>query len=665
MANGPLPSPVVAALAMTVLVSCSSSPSPASERKVLLERVDDTAIAQLWADGFAQLTPRDRALCYHLAQAAIAGRDIFLDQRFAYALEIRDVLEELFVHAAALEPAAAAELARYTKLFWVHGGIHHNLSTRKLPFHLSLDGFLAAAARARQDGAKLPDDARLRVLFDVMTNERTFESVTSKATDDGADPVRDSANNLYVGVTSADLERFEERHPLNSRVVKQADGTLVEEVYRMGDPSSGIPPGRYATEIARIVGHLRDALAVAPPATKIALEKLIRFYATGDFADWHAYGVAWVADTRSVVDNVNGFVEVYLDARGRKGAWEAVVSFVDVARTAAIERLAQQAQWFENRMPWDEEFKKPNVRGITARAISVVTETGDSGPITPIGINLPNEEDIRQQHGSKSVNLSNVVEAYAAISGATSVEEFGFDDAEKARARRWQGIDDVHTNLHEVVGHASGKVRKEVIDPARILGTYYSTLEEARADLVGLYWIADPKLVELGLVASEDAALAQYEQFTRNVLVQLRRVPRGGRIEEDHMRNRQLIVHWLIANTDAVTVVRRDGKTWYRVPDVARFRAGCGKLLAEVMRIKATGDFKAGKALVEGYGVKVDPTLHGEVLARLERLGLPSVTGFVMPELLPIRDASGAVVDAEIRHGMDLADQMLRWSGRR
>ena len=656
------------AFALAALGSCASTgdrPGQQADSRVLLDRVGDTAIAQLRADGFHELTPAERVLCYHLTEAAIAGRDICLDQRFAYALQIRAVLEEMFVHRSAMDTTAREELERYTKLFWVHSGIHHNLSTRKLPFGLTEPQFLAAAEQARADGAELPESDRLRYLHDILTNPATFVSVTSKATEDGADPVRDSANNLYVGVTSAELATFTEKYPLNSRVVKLADGSIVEEVYRMGDDARSIPPGRYAKEISAIVDHLEQAAVVAPAKTRKALEHLIRFYKSGDPADWHDFGVAWVQDNDSNVDFINGFIEVYLDARGQKGAWEAVVQFVDKKKTEAIKRLATQAQWFEDRMPWDAEFKKKSVVGITARAIEVVTETGDTGPISPIGINLPNESDIRQQYGSKSVNLANVVEAYDRIQGGSSVEEFAFDQQEKDRSRQFAGVDDVHTNLHEVVGHASGQVRPEVINPAQILGAYYSTLEEARADLVGLYWIADPKMIELGQITSPEAALAQYERYTRNILVQLRRVPLGGRVEEDHMRNRQMIVFWLIANSDAVHVTKRDGKTYYRVKDIASYREGCGRLLAEVMRIKATGDFKAGKALVETYGVKVDPKLHREVLARLEKLNLESVTGFVQPELRPVRDTDGAIVDAEIWYPMDLADQMLRWSGRR
>ncbi|MCK5945165.1 MAG: peptidase M49, partial [Planctomycetes bacterium] len=368
----------------------------------------------------------------------------------------------------------------------------------------------------------------------------------------------------------------------------------------------------------------------------------------------------------STIDFILGFVEVYLDARGIKGSWEAVVSFRDEHKTRAIAELAVEAPWFEQRMPWDERFKKADVKGISARAISVVTETGDSGPITPIGINLPNEADVRQQYGSKSVNLANVVETYNLVKTAGSLDEFSFTPAEAERARRYAAqMDDLHTNLHEVVGHASGQVLPEIQNPAQRLGLYYSTLEEGRADLVGLYWCASDKCRQMGLVPDDDAVLAKYEAYARNALVQLRRVPLGERVEEDHMRNRQLIVLWLLDRGYGVHVERRDGKTFYVVDSAERFREGCGVLLAELMRIKATGDFAAGKQLVETYGTRIDRALHAEVLGRIERLGLPSVTGFVQPELRLVRDDRGQVVDVEAVHCRDLADQMLRWSGRR
>ena len=637
-------------------------------RKYLLEQVDDTAIVQLYADGFDSLTKSDKLLCWHLYAAAVAGRDIYLDQRFAHNLAIRDLLEELWLHRQVLPPTTRAELERYTKLFWVHSGIHHNLSTRKMLLRLSEDQFRAALAAARKDGARLAEDvgdASALRRFAILTDPSTYVSVTDKSPGEHKDPLEESCNNLYHGVKTADLQGFTEQHPLNSRLARGEDGRLVEEVYRAGDDKQ-VPPGRYASQLREVIFHLRAAAIHAPSKTRVALDFLVQYLETGDPQDWRKWAIAWVKDNDSVVDTVNGFIEVYVDARGIKGAYEAIVSFRDAEKTRTIEQLAAMAPWFEQRMPWPDEFKKKDVKGISARAITVLVETGDSGPITPVGINLPNEEDIREQHGSKSVNLSNVVEAYEMAKVGGAVAEFSWTPAEAERAEKWAAFSgDMHTNLHEVVGHASGQSRPEVKNPAQILGQYYSTLEEARADLVGLYWIVDAELRTKGLVPSEDVALAEYESYARNALLQLRRVPKGGKVEEDHMRNRQLIVHWLIANSAGVKVDSRDGKTFYRVTSVDEFRAGCGRLLAEVMRIKATGDFKAGKKLVDEYGTKVDPKLHEEVLARVAKLKLPSVTGFVMPELRAVTNSAGEIVDVRVEHPCDLASQMLRWSGRR
>lgn len=668
-------------VAALIAAGCSSTaPGPvaadggteagaAAERRYELERVGTTAVVQLYADGFESLSLRDKLLAYHLTQAAIAGRDIYLDQRFAYGLSLRWVLESLFLVKGQLEPAVAAEVDRYCKLFWVHSGIHDNLTTQKNLLNLTWEQFAGACEIAARNGhalglRELAPLRDLREVHAVLTDPATFRSVTDKSTEHGNDPLAASCNNLYVGVTSKDLEGFVEQNGLNSRLVKH-DGALVEQVYRAGD-GDRVPPGRYAEALAKVNEHLRQALAFAPLPTQAALRKLIRYNETGDLADWRAFNIAWVQDKDSAVDFTIGFVEVYLDPRGIKGSWEGIVSFRDEVRTKSIAALAADAPWFEARMPWDERWKKPDVKGIAARAICVVTETGDSGPITPVGINLPNEADVRQEYGSKSVNLANVVDAYNRTSSAGSAGEFSASPEEAERARLYgAAMDDLHTNLHEVVGHASGQVLPEIQNPAQRLGLYYSTLEEARADLVGLYWIADAKLQEMGLVPNDDAVLAKYEAYARNALVQLRRVPAGGRIEEDHMRNRQLVVHWLLANDGGVRREERDGKTFLVVESIAKFRDGCGRLLAEVMRVKAEGDFAAGKALVETFGTKVEPALHQQVLARLASLQLPSVTGFVQPELRLVKDAAGVVQDVVVVHCQDLADQMLRWSGRR
>jgi dipeptidyl-peptidase-3 len=459
----------------------------------------------------------------------------------------------------------------------------------------------------------------------------------------------------------ADLEQFSEKYPLNSRLSKK-NGTIVEEVYRVG--------GKYDREIRTIVAHLEEAIRYATPSMGKALRALVKFYRTGEDADRVEYDVAWVADRDSPVDTINGFVEVYMDARGHKGAWEALVYYVNAEKTQGIRRLAEAAQWFEDRMPWADQYKKQGVRGITANAIDVVIETGESGPITPVGINLPNDQTIRENHGSKSVSLSNVNIAYDRSTSPEFRREFAWTAEEAARGEKWSSVaSELTTDLHEVIGHGSGLISERLLgSPQTALKEQYSALEESRADLVALYFVADPKLVELGLVQAADHAevvLAEYEAYTRNALVQLRRIREGTQIEEDHMRNRQMIVQWLMANTRAIEVKQRDGKTYFVMVDAAAFRAGVGQLLAEVQRIKAEGDHAAARMLFETYGVHFDPQLRDEVVARVERLQMPSYTGFVQPRLELVKDGAGQVTDVAITYPLDLTTQMLEYSGRR
>jgi dipeptidyl-peptidase III len=457
-----------------------------------------------------------------------------------------------------------------------------------------------------------------------------------------------------------DLEGFEERHPLNSRLVKQPDGRLHEEVYRVG--------GRYSEEISRIVGHLEAAVPYATPAMGRALEALVAFYRTGETGARRSYDIAWVEDAESHVDTINGFVEVYMDARGVKGAWEALVYYAHPEKTAAVQTIAAHAQWFEDRMPWDPRWRKPQVTGVSARAIEVIVEAGDSGPVTPVGINLPNDQEIRETHGSKSVSLSNVGEAYEKSTPREFRREFAWSPEEVERAERWGAFaSELTTNLHEIIGHGSGLIAESLKGaPEKALKEHFSAIEEARADLVALYFVADPYLVEIGVVPADthcDIVQAEYEAYARNALVQLRRIREGAQIEEDHMRNRQLIVHWLLANSEAIRIATRDGKTYYRMMDAAAFREGVGRLLAEVQRIKGEGDYPAAHELLETYGVHFDPDLRDEVVRRVEHLDLPSYTGFVMPKLRPVTDERGAIVDVTIEYPCDFAAQMLEYSG--
>ncbi len=405
--------------------------------------------------------------------------------------------------------------------------------------------------------------------------------------------------------------------------------------------------------------HLEAAIPFATEPMAKALDALIRFYQTGDDGDRERYDIAWVQDTASPVDTINGFIEVYLDARGVKGAWEALVWYVNRDKTLQIRSIADNAQWFEDRLPCDARFKKRDARGVTATAIDVVIETGESGPVTPVGINLPNDQSIRERFGSKSVSLSNVHEAYDKATVPELRTEFAWTSDEVARATAWSAFaGELTTNLHEVIGHGSGQVDPALHgNPHGALREQYSAIEEARADLVALYFLPDPKLAELGLIPQEhheDIVLAEYEGYTRNVLVQLRRVRHGTQIEEDHMRNRQLIVRWLMANTTAIEARTRDGKTYYVMTDAQAFREGVGRLLGEVQRIKGEGDYEAARALVETFGVHFDPALRDEVVARVDRLGLPSYTGFVMPRLDAVRNDAGDIVDVTISYPLDL-----------
>ncbi len=653
--------------------SPAGAAAPAADtRTYLLERIDDAAVVQVYADGFQELSAKDKTLVWHLYQAAIAGRDIYYDQRHAQSLVMRDVLEAILTAAkpasgsgaAAIDPATLTEIERYTKLFWLNIGPYNNLTAQKFVLKCTPDAFAAAAQAAARAGATFPVqdgetlDQLLTRLQPMFFDPAVDPMVTAKTPPPGKDILTASANNLYSGVTMKQLEGFKERYPLNSRLVNQ-NGKLVEEVYRVN--------GRYGKQIAAIVSHLEAAVPFATEPMARALRALIKFYQTGEVADRVAYDIAWVNDKASPVDTINGFTEVYLDARGIKGAWEALVFYINPEKTEEIQRLAIDAQWFEDRMPWDAKYKKQGVQGITANAIDVVIETGDSGPITPIGINLPNDQAVREQHGSKSVSLSNINEAYDKSTLPAFRSEFAWTPEEAERAAMWTALaGELTTNMHEVIGHASGKVAERLNgSPQNLLKEQYSALEEARADLVALYFLPDPKLVELGLVRKEDheaVVLAEYEGYARTALVQLRRVRQGTQIEEDHMRNRQMIVRWLMANTKAIDVRTRDGKTYYVVTDVKAFHDGVGRLLAEVQRIKAEGEYAEAKTLFETFGVHFDPKLRDEVVARVDKLQLPSYTGFVMPKLEAVRDAGGEIADVTISYPQDFTRQMLEYS---
>ena len=645
--------------------AAATTAAAAGNRKYLLETVDDAAVVQYYADGFDKLPLRDKTLIYHLYRAALAGRDIFIDQKHRNALEMRGVFEAILTHSQGVDPAALKEIQRYAKLFWLNNGPYISLTARKFVLTITPEALADAAKKAAQAGAVFPVqqgeslDALLARLQPMFFDPAFEPIVTNKTPGPGKDILTSSANNLYAGVSVADLKAFHEKYALNSRLVK-ANGKLSEEVYRVG--------GRYSAQITEIVKHLEAAIPFAPDTMATALRALVQWYRTGEDADRAKYDIAWVADKDSPVDTINGFIEVYLDPRGVKAQWEGLVFYVNQDKTAVIRKFADNAQWFEDHMPYEAKYRKPMVKGIVANAIDTVVEAGDAGPITPVGINLPNDQQVREQHGSKSVSLSNISEAYDKSTPGSLRGEFSWSPEEAQRTEKHGTLaGELHTDMHEVIGHASGQQAAGFKgSPQQAIKEYFSALEEGRADLVGLYFIADPKLAELGIVPAADQdeiARTEYESYTRNGLVQLRRVRQGSQIEDDHMRNRQMIVRWLMANTKAIEQRTRDGKTYLVMVDPKAFREGVGRLLAEVQRIKSEGDYAGAKKLFDSYGIHFEPAQRDEVIKRVDALKLPAYTGFVQPTLTAVTGADGSITDVKISYPMDLTTQMLEYSG--
>jgi dipeptidyl-peptidase-3 len=660
-----------------VAVEEANAPGADGTRVYQLERIDDVGVIQLYADGFADLPLKDKILAYHLSRAAIAGRDIHYMQKCEQGVVIRETLEEILVNSErVVEPSTVVPIRKYLKLFWLNNGPYHYTTSRKFLMETSEARLARAAEQAQANGAVLPladgespTDLIARIA-PVLFDPEFEPMVTDKNPQDGSDPLVASAVTYYgEGVTLADLEGFEEAYELNSTLRKDDSGKLYEEVWRAGNEGldSDVPPGLYAEQIEEVILHLENAMEFAPEKTRKALELLVKFYRTGEREDRVAYDTAWVQDSDSSIDTINGFIEVYLDPRGVKGAWEALVSYEDPKKAELIKKIADNAQWFEDHMPFPDEYKKKEVQGISARSIDVIVETGDSGPITPIGINLPNDNWVREHVGSKSVSLANVIEGYAK-GGPSTQAEFCWSEAEIERSDRLGSlVGDLLTNMHEVIGHASGRMSDELsgTDPATVLKEYYSALEEARSDLVGLYFMMDPKLSELGLLDDpNEAALAAYERYVRNAnLMQLRRIKEGNQIEEDHMRNRHLVSRWIQDNSSAVEERVRDGKTYYVVTDTAGFREAAGRLLTICQTLKSKGDYEGVKALFDPY-ITFDPALRDQVLERYAGLNAPSYSGFVMPRLTAIIKGE-RVVGVHISYPMSLEQQMLEWSGRR
>lgn len=637
------------------------------------EQFGDVKILRYQVPGFEELSLKEKELLYYLYEAALAGRDIIWDQHFKHNLYIRRTLEAIVsTYTGNRDTEEFEKFMVYTKKVWFSSGIHHYISTSKTLPEFS-ENYFAALIR-NSDEKEFPfqedetTDDLIAKLSPIMFDPKTFAKRVNL--DPDVDLVTNSANNFYEGVTQQEVEAYyssikEQDNPtpvsygLNTKVIKE-NGKVIEKVWRVG--------GMYTQAIEKIVYWLEKASAVAEnEKQQAALDKLVEYYKTGDLKTFDEYSIAWVEDANSRIDVINGFIEVYGDPLGYKGSFESVVSIRDPEASKRIIAIGNEAQWFEDNSPLMDEHKKKNVTGISAKVINVVMESGDASPTTPIGINLPNANWIRANHGSKSVNLANIVHAYdESKKGGGFLEEFAYSKEEIERAKADAGYSDMlHTDLHEVIGHASGQINEGVGTPKETLKNYSNTLEEARADLVSLYYLPDQKLIDIGIMETFETAKAAYDDYIRTgLMTQLTRLKLGEQLEQAHMRNRQLVAAWAYekgANEKVVEKIIKDGKTYFVINDYDKLRMIFGDLLREIQRIKSEGDYEAGKNLVEGYGVKVDPELHKEVLERFGKLGIAPYSGFINPMLIAVYDGD-KIIDVKIEFPDDFTEQMMHYA---
>ena len=621
------------------------------------ERFADLQMLRYRVDGFDQLTLKQKTFIYYLQEAAMYGRDILFDQNGKYNLRIRKMLEDVYVqYRGDRQNVNFKAFEEYLKRVWFSNGIHHHYGCEKF-----VPGF---SKEWLEKQTKLPAE-----LADAIFNPNVLQKRVNLA--EGDDLVKTSASNYYEGVTQAEAEDFYNKqkaegdslHPvmygMNSRLVKDKKGQLVEKKWTTN--------GLYGKALTKIVENLKKARPFAEDAQQQkVIDLLVAYYETGDLKTFDQYSIAWVENTEPLVDFVNGFIECYGDPLGLKCSWESIVNFKDLEATKRTEMLSANAQWFEDHSPVAPEFKKEKVKGITAKVIKAAILGGDLYPSTAIGINLPNSDWVRAEHGSKSVTIGNLTDAYnQAAKGNGMLQEFAYGPEEVELVEKYGDLtDDLHTDLHECLGHGSGKLLEGVDGDS--LKAYGSTIEEARADLFALYYLADPKLVELGLVPNADAYKASYiAQMQNGLLTQLVRINLGNNIEEAHMRNRALIARRAFDHGKAENVmelVKRDGKTFVKINDYQKLRGLFGELLAEIQRVKSTGDFKGAQALVETYGVKIDPVLHKEILDRYAKLNIAPYKGFINPTYTAERDAKGNITDVKISYTEGYAEQMLRYS---
>lgn len=627
------------------------------------EQFADLKIVRYQVPGFDKLSTKQKELVYYLTQAGLAGRDIMYDQNYRHNLELRSIFENIYTNYEtdkSNENFLAFET--YLKRFWFSNGIHHHYSNVKFTPEFDKQWFVTACDAL---GIEVSDEL-LSVIFDPAVDAKKVNQDAKLGLVEGSavnfyapDVTTEEAKAYFKSIIDPN-DRAAISHGLNSRLIKNENGEVVEEVYKVG--------GLYGKALEKVVYWLRKAEAVAENDKQAAaFRNLIEFYETGDLRKWDIYNINWVNTTEGDIDYINGFVEVYNDPLGYTGSYETIIQIKDFDASDRMKVLMENAQWFEDQSPVMPEHKKEEVKGITYNVVNVVGEAGDASPSTPIGVNLPNANWIRVQHGSKSVSLGNIVSAYDKASGAGSLNEFCNDEEEIERAKKHSSIaGDLHTAMHEVIGHASGQIEEGVGTPKETVQEYASTLEEGRADLVALYYLMDPKMVELGLMESLEVGKAEYDSYIRNgMMVQLRRLELGADIEEAHMRNRAWVAHWVYEKGQENGVIEeivRDGNHYYDIKDYDALRTLFGDLLREVQRIKSQGDYEAAKALVENYGVKVDQNIHQEVLARAEKLNSAPYGGFINPVLVPQMDEQGNVLDVEVRYPNDFTKQMLYYS---
>ncbi len=636
------------------------------ERRYLLEKVGQVAIVQLYADGFEELSLDDKLLAYHLYQASLAGRDITYDQIHRHGLTIRNIFEEIVLHPQGIDESLLDKITQYLKLFWVFNG-NYGTNNRKFVPSFSFEEFVGAAKTALFNGANFgtSDRFKLEQMLNRLKNtifDPDFEPVlANKSPEEGEDIITASGNNYYEGVTLKDLQGFMEKYPLNSKVVKK-DGKILELVYRTGNDQ--IPSGLYAKELKQVIGHLKRAMPFTRQGQRKTLKHLIRYFETGEPKDFEKYNIEWVKDN-PVVDTINGFIEVYNDARGVKGEFEGLVCFVDQRANQMMRNIANLAQYFEDEAPWEDGYKKTNISAPVANAVNLILGVGGGGPISALGINLPNAQNIRQNYGSKNFILTNVSSIIHRLYSEKTTQEFALTEDEIKLDQLWgQKAYLLETTMHEILGHGSGKASENLrSDPAEYLREYYSATEEARADLVALWHIFDQRLMDLAGI-DQGCGEALYRSFVRADLIRLRTIKKGDRLDKDHARARHMIVSYIKDKSKAIDVVERDGKVYLSVNNIQKMRQGVGELLSLIMRIKAEGDYQEAKKLVEKYGVKINPQWRDQIVKRAEAIDLPDHYAFVMPELELVEGKSGKITEVKISYPQDFLRQQLKFSGK-